>query len=342
MKKKITSHLLQGSHKLTREAKNLYTKARKATITTLRKKDQTIDYLRSELKKKEKDLQEKQHELRELGRETTKKTFKHLKKNAIQVEVKTRAAIQFQRWSYYVTFGQMFIGFYLAKRSFVLHDLYLLITVFVILAPLLYGGLYTFNDICDVEFDKHNPKKHKRPLVANTVSMKEAVAFCIVSLVLAFVLASLVYPGLVFFALTFFVLNVLYSFKLKHIPFVDIAGNAITHPLRLYMGYFLAGATTVPAIVFFWFFFAAVLGTLRREKDKLEGREKARPALKYYSLRMFKIIYAVEFTCMALSLFFMSPLELYVSLGMFALCIVILFGYYKIPLIRNIAEIIRF
>jgi len=87
---------------------------------------------------------------------------------------------------------------------------------------LISGGLYLFNDLLDYEEDRKHPKKSSRPIAAGIISRKAAfITFIILSI---FSLSSSLLLRKEFFliVLAYFIIQILYSLKLKHIVILDI------------------------------------------------------------------------------------------------------------------------
>jgi 4-hydroxybenzoate polyprenyltransferase len=82
--------------------------------------------------------------------------------------------------------------------------------------------IYLINDIADIEQDKQHPKKKFRPLASGKLSVRvAAIAALIFSL--ASILGSLILePGFGYILLLYLIINLFYSFWLKHIPILDV------------------------------------------------------------------------------------------------------------------------
>lgn len=98
---------------------------------------------------------------------------------------------------------------------------------------LLAGAVYTINDIADAEADRLHPVKRFRPIASGRVS-PSAARILAAALVLAG-LAGAAYgrPLFLLIAASYFVMNLAYSFKLKHIAYVDVAIIATGFVLRV-------------------------------------------------------------------------------------------------------------
>jgi len=108
---------------------------------------------------------------------------------------------------------------------------------------LLSSAVYLMNDLADVEKDRLHPEKCKRPIPAGLLPVwgaKSAMIIILtVSLLVSFALPSLFVAS----ALAYFLLNILYSFALKHMVILDVLTIAIGFVLRAQ-----AGVGTVQAV----------------------------------------------------------------------------------------------
>jgi 4-hydroxybenzoate polyprenyltransferase len=95
-------------------------------------------------------------------------------------------------------------------------------TIAFALLCLLSSAVYILNDIADIEKDRQHPIKRFRPLAAGTLSNGTAVAAAIVFLIVAIGGAFVLSMGFGALALLYFVVNLLYSFWLKHVVIVDV------------------------------------------------------------------------------------------------------------------------
>lgn len=103
---------------------------------------------------------------------------------------------------------------------------------------LLSGAVYILNDIVDVEKDRAHPRKCRRPIAAGQLAAGTAR-------IAAVILAVIGLGGAAFLSLAFLAtaagylsLNLLYSFWLKRIPFVDVVTIAVGFLLRVLAGTF--------------------------------------------------------------------------------------------------------
>ena len=168
--------------------------------------------------------------------------------------------------------------------------------------------VYIINDIHDAEKDRKHPKKCNRPIAAGTVSKKEAIILGVILFVIVIAICilgqlNIVSTGVL---LGYLLLNILYTFKLKNIPLVDVVVLVLSYVLRV-----VYGALLINVVVSHWlyltimaFAFYLSLGKRRNELDKSsESKENTREVLKYYTKGFLdKNMYM----CLALTIVFYS------------------------------------
>jgi 4-hydroxybenzoate polyprenyltransferase len=102
-----------------------------------------------------------------------------------------------------------------------------------VLFSLVASTVYIINDISDVEADRKHPRKRKRPIAAGKLPIPAAWAASILFLVVCFPLAYRLSPAFAIVLVVYFVLNLAYSFWLKHIPLIDVLVLASFYVLRV-------------------------------------------------------------------------------------------------------------
>lgn len=132
---------------------------------------------------------------------------------------------------------------------------------------LISSAVYLFNDLVDVEKDRLHPLKRFRPIASGALSVRAArvasLLFAAVGL-LACLSRGSVPAGI---AAAYLIQNLAYSFRLKHVPFIDVASIAAGFLLRV-----LAGAEAIPVPPSFWLLtctllLAALLGFGKRAHE---------------------------------------------------------------------------
>ena len=166
------------------------------------------------------------------------------------------------------------------------------------------GSIYLLNDLQDVEQDRQHPKKCKRPIASGSLPIPLAWV--------GFVLLGLCGTGAGFllsprFGLTlaaYFVLQIAYCFRLKHIVLLDVFTVAIGFVLRTASGGFAIGVPVSPWLMLFSLQLALFLGFGKRRQELVlqgENAGKTRAILSEYSLPfldpMIVIVSAVTIVC---------------------------------------------
>ena len=120
------------------------------------------------------------------------------------------------------------------------------------------GVVYILNDIVDVEADRRHPTKCSRPIASGRLSIRVAQITSVVLLLILFPCAYLLSPSFAVVALAFFLLNLVYSKWLKHVPLIDVFCIALGFVLRV-----AAGVTLIHVARFSpWLYVVTTLGAL--------------------------------------------------------------------------------
>ncbi len=159
---------------------------------------------------------------------------------------------------------------------------------------LLAGAVYTINDLVDVEADRVHPVKRERPIasgqVPETVAKAMAVALVIVSLGMAYLLDWRFAAA----ALVYFVENLLYSFKLKKVAFLDVGLIAFGFVIRVVAGGFATNIVVSYYMLACTALLALFLGFGKRRHELAnENAGKQRKALQAYTTGSLNIALAL-------------------------------------------------
>ncbi len=149
------------------------------------------------------------------------------------------------------------------------------------------SGVYILNDIKDIEEDKHHPVKSKRPIASGQVKVKTAVVILIILLALSLVISYFVNLDLFTLLIGYIALNILYSFKLKHISIVDITVIAIGFLIRVVAGAIITDVKLTIWIILVTFLLALFLALAKRRDDVIlysNSGKKTRLSIDGYNL----------------------------------------------------------
>lgn len=182
-----------------------------------------------------------------------------------------------------------------------------------ILLSAISSSVYLLNDLADLEADRAHPLKRNRPLAAGQLPIPAAWAaaavLVLVSLVAGFALDAIF--GLIL--VSYLVMNLLYSYWLKHIPIIDVFVLAAGFVLRVG-----AGVTLISPVERFspWLYvcttlLALFIGFGKRRAELVLLQDKAnthRRVLDGYSLGLLDelLVIASASTIMAYSLYTFS------------------------------------
>ncbi|MFX3646106.1 MAG: decaprenyl-phosphate phosphoribosyltransferase [Paenibacillus sp.] len=158
-----------------------------------------------------------------------------------------------------------------------------------ILFSLVAGCVYILNDFVDRDRDRQHPVKKYRPMASGQVNPTHALWFGIILLMLSLGTAFMMNPLFGVLCIVYFLLNVSYSFVLKHLVILDMMTIAAGFVLRAIAGGVLIHVPFTP-----WFLICTMLlslflaiGKRRNELTLLEGNTGShRKVLDNYSITL--------------------------------------------------------
>lgn len=170
------------------------------------------------------------------------------------------------------------------------------------------SATYVLNDYNDIENDRKHPvKSNTRPLASGEVSKPQARILMVVLYGIV-ALSAFVYPEVVAVVAAYLLLNVAYTFYLKHQPVLDIFTIATGFVLRVY-----AGAVSLHVPLSSWMFIttlslALFLAAIKRRQELMKSGNKARSVLQFYTTELVDKYAEMSATCAILfySLFVIS------------------------------------
>lgn len=160
----------------------------------------------------------------------------------------------------------VFVPILFSKHLFVNYDfLYTLYGFFILCFSS--SLIYVINDLIDIEADRAHPIKKNRPLASGKVS--KSTAFILVAILLITIAATLPLFDLKFAVtvLLFILLNVLYSFFLKHVVILDIFSIAAGFSLRVLAGAFIINVGISSWLILTTMFISLFLGVMKRHSE---------------------------------------------------------------------------
>lgn len=133
------------------------------------------------------------------------------------------------------------------------------------------SSIYCYNDIKDVESDRHHPHKCKRPIASGAVSVREAYFLLILCILISAVFLLFVkcehIAHLCLLVAFYWLMNVLYSLFLKRYAIVDVIIIAVGFVLRVLAGGVAAEIWVSEWLVLMTFLLAILLALTKRYDD---------------------------------------------------------------------------
>lgn len=183
-------------------------------------------------------------------------------------------------------------------------NLFLKTFISFILLSLLTSGLYIFNDIIDLENDKHHPVKKERPLAKGHFSKKFAYSTAIIFISLSLLFSLFLDYKLTLIFIFYMLINILYTIYLKRIVIIDVFIIALNFTLRIYSGSIVTGINISSWLVLCTLFLSLFLGFSKRRFEIISLKENAnkhREVLSSYSVELLDKIIVVLSTSTILS-----------------------------------------
>jgi len=166
---------------------------------------------------------------------------------------------------------------------------------------LLYGGLYTLNDIADIESDRSHPQKKNRPLPSKKISIFKAYILTFTCILSALLISYFYFGRRIFLMYLFFILvNQIYTHIAKKIPYLEILFNSLTYPMRFFLGILLVSYEMPYFLLEAILLFAFGIASVRRMVEKKAQGWEAREVLKYYTVVKLIILQIIAFSLIIL------------------------------------------
>lgn len=211
----------------------------------------------------------------------------------------------------------VFIPLFFSGKIFETTQLFETIFSFIIFS-FTASSIYIINDYSDIESDRAHPEKCRRPLASGEISVGRAklvlVGLVISTIGLIISLSDVFgYNVLKFGAVisSYFVMNLAYTFRLKHIAIVDISIIAVGFVLRVLAGGYATGIVVSQWAIILTFVLALVLAVGKRRGELVNTQllGNTRKALDGYNIQFADIVLSISVTLVIVSyiMFVISP-----------------------------------
>lgn len=167
------------------------------------------------------------------------------------------------------------------------------------------SSIYIINDYSDIESDRKHPEKKNRPLASGAISKPSAIVIFILLLLLVgllFVFGEYyfninIWKFAVIISL-YFVMNLFYTFRLKHVAIIDVCIIAIGFVLRIMAGGYATGIPISQWAIILTFILALVLALGKRRGELINAQisGRTRRALDGYNVQFADIALSISVT----------------------------------------------
>lgn len=167
------------------------------------------------------------------------------------------------------------------------------------------SSIYILNDYFDIESDRKHPEKMTRPLASGAISKSSArllflglIVLAVTSIFVSNYIFKTNFWKLAVIIATYFVLNIFYTFKLKHVAIVDICIIAVGFVLRVLAGGYVTGIIVTNWAILLTFILALVLAIGKRRGELINAQisGKTRKALDGYNVQFADIALSISCT----------------------------------------------
>lgn len=180
------------------------------------------------------------------------------------------------------------------------------------------SSIYIINDYIDIEADRKHPEKKHRPLASGAISKSSAITIFIglIITVILMILAGQIFFQVVLWKfaviiLAYFLMNLAYTYKLKHVAIIDVSIIAIGFVLRVLAGGYITGIAISQWAILLTFVLALVLALGKRRGELINAHlsGKTRRALDGYNVQFADIALSISCTLVIVCyiMFTLSP-----------------------------------
>jgi len=161
-------------------------------------------------------------------------------------------------------------------------------TIAFIAFSLTASAVYIFNDYQDIEEDREHPEKRYRPLASGAINKSQAIIIMLILLITGFTLMAFLALNAVGILAAYVMMNIAYSFHLKHVAIMDVVIISIGFVLRLFIGSAVTAIDLSMWIVIMTFLLALFMALAKRRDDVLiylDTGKKMRKVIDGYNLQ---------------------------------------------------------
>ncbi len=140
------------------------------------------------------------------------------------------------------------------------------------------SAVYILNDFADLESDRTHPEKRNRPLAAGTIRPSHAWVIFGLLLIAAALLVSGMNRRFLALLVTYFLMNLAYSWRLREVFLLDVFIIAAGFMLRVLGGAYAIGVAVSTWLVLCSLFISLFLGFAKRRGELVEWEQSGKTA----------------------------------------------------------------
>ncbi len=163
--------------------------------------------------------------------------------------------------------------------------------------------IYIINDLVDAEKDRQHPVKKIRPIASGAVSKKAALSVIAILIAILVAGAMLFKPAFIIIVCIYILVNLVYSFWLKHIAIIDVSIISTGFVLRVLAGGILAGVEVSHWLIIMIYLLSMFLALAKRRDDLVLVNNNVtdasvRKSVKGYNLEFMQAALVIMATVM--------------------------------------------
>lgn len=192
--------------------------------------------------------------------------------------------IKLLRVKHYIKNVLILIPLFFAKAFYDLNSVFLVSMGFLVFS-LTTSIVYILNDIQDIEKDKLHPIKRNRPFASGKISVKSGYRIVIVLIIISTILCITFKINVTSISLlfTYLMINLLYSFKLKQYPIIDVSIIAAGFVLRVLYGGAILNVPISNWLILTILAFSFFMAFGKRRNELIKNGNESRDVLSKYS-----------------------------------------------------------
>jgi 4-hydroxybenzoate polyprenyltransferase len=165
-------------------------------------------------------------------------------------------------------------------------DAWIYLVFGIIAFSLAASSIYILNDYFDAKLDRLHPLKRLRPLASGAIAPAPAIALAALLLFVSISIALWIRDSFAMLLAIYALLNLAYSYRLKHIPIVDLSILSSGFIIRILAGGWIADVAISKWILIMTFLSSLFIGLAKRRDDLVQegiAGKNIRPAMDGYN-----------------------------------------------------------